>query len=285
MNVFKRTVLLICFIFQSACPAGAAEYIPWDELSEDCWIQFLGGDNPNMYPVNAADDGDIEEAYPISFVQAPSGNKARGMNALKFIHGGSMTGHLVSKDKAGSFKITNTGDSNFFTDILLLIAVNTEQLDTDFSMTVNLSAQTPYVLDANDFVYYDNQYGRPSGFYSVTDPNGEPISYAFDTAMVTVYGVSGVTGLDILGGIITIDYSFNYVPVPVVFSVYGYVADDPEPTIYHTNRAFIDRSIPQNEKNVVSTFAVTVDGDINGDLKVNLADFALISANWLVGAK
>jgi len=282
MNSFKGTVLLICFVIQMACPSSSADYIPWDELSEDSWIQFLGGSDPNMYPVNAADAIDIEASYPISFVQAASGNKARGMNALKFIHSGLMEGHMVSKDKAGSFKITNTGDSNTFTDILLLIAINTDNLNSDFSMTVNLAQQETYKLDPNDFVFYNHQYGRPSGFYSITDPNIEPISYAFDTAMVTVYGISGVTTLDPLIGTITIDYSFDYVPAPVVFSVYGYVSDDPEPTIYHTNRAFIDTN---NTKKKVSTFAVTVDGDLNGDLKVDCSDFAIMAENWLIGAR
>jgi len=279
-----RTVLLIC-IFTAVVltsPAAAADYVPWDELSQDCWIQFLGGYDPNMYPVNAADDNDIEAAYPVSFVQAASGNKARGMNALKFIHGGLMEGRLVSRDKAGTFKIINTGDSNIFTDVLLLIAVDADSLDPDFSMTINLQGQTPYLLDANDFVFYDNQYGRPSGFYSITDPNTEPITYVSDTAMVTVYGVSGVTGLDVLGGTITLDYSFDYVPAPVVFSVYGYVATDPDPTIYHTNRAFIDANNPSKN---VSTFAVTVDGDLNGDLIVDFLDFAIMSENWLLGVR
>jgi len=100
--------------------------------------------------------------------------------------------------------------------------------------------------------------------------------------MVTVYGVSGVTGLDVLGGTITIDYSFDYVPASVLFSVYGYVATDPEPTIYHTNRAFIDTNNPSKK---VSTFAVTVDGDLNGDLKVDFLDFAIMSENWLLGIR
>jgi len=284
MTVCNRTVALMCLVLivQAASPLSAADYIPWDQLSQDSWIQFLGGEDPNMYPVNAADDGDIQIAYPISFVQAASGNKARGMNALKFVHGGLMEGHLVSKDKAGSFKITNTGDSNYFTDVLLLVAVGTDDLDDDFSMTVNLAGQTPYQLDPNHFVFYDDQYGRPSGFYSITNPDGEPISYAFDTAMVAVYGISGVTSLDPLGGTITVDYAFDYVPAPVVFSVYGYVADDPEPTIYHTNRAFLDINNPSKK---VSTFAVTVDGDVSGDLIVNLLDFAAMCENWLVGVQ
>ncbi len=171
MKLFKKTLLLICLIFGLIRPTSASDYILWDKLSEDSWIDFFDGNNPNIYPVNAADNNDINGAYPIAFVQAANGNKARGMNALKFIHGGLMEGHLVSRDKAGSFKITNTGDSNILTDILLLVAIGTESLESNFSMTINLKGQVSYVLDVNDFVYYDNQYGRPSGFYSITDPN------------------------------------------------------------------------------------------------------------------
>jgi hypothetical protein len=156
-------------------------------------------------------------------------------------------------------------------------------------MTVNLAGQIPYTLDTNDFVYYDNAYGRPSGFYSVTDPDVEPISYAFDTAMVTIYGVSGVTGLNPAAqkdtypfDTITIEYSFNYIPASVVFSVYGYVGTDPIPTIYHTNRALIDNNDPSNS---ISTFAVTVEGDLNGDLKVDFLDFAIMGENWLKGVR
>jgi len=284
VSFVKRILLLVWFIsvVEAIQPVEAANYIPWDELTADSWIQFLGGGDPHMYPVNAGDDSDIEASYPISFVQAANGNKARGMNALKFVHGGLAEGHLVSKDKAGSFQIINTGDSNVFTDLLLLITFDADSLARDFSMTVNMAGQAPYLLDVNDFAYYDGKYGRPSGVYSVTDPNVEPISYAFDTAMVTVYGISGVTGLGILGDTIRVDYALDYVPAPVVFSVYGYVADDPEPTVYHTNRALIDAN---NKSKEVSTFAVTVDGDLNGDLKVDFADFAMMSENWLTGMR
>ena len=280
-----KAVLLICLVLTVILnlSAEATDYIPWDNLTEDLWIDFFDGNDPSMYPINAADNNDISVAYPVSFLQKGGGSKARGMNALKFIHGGQMKGHLVSKDKAGSFEVINTGDSNFFSDILLLIAINIDTLPSDFSMTLNLAGQTSYIIDANDFVFYDNPYGRPSGFYSVTDPNVEPISYAFKTASVCVYGVSGVSGLEPLGypdDTITIEYSFNYIPAPVVFSVYGYVATDPIPTIYHTNRAFIDNN---NLSQQVSTFAVTVPGDLNDDLQVDIVDFALMSENWLVG--
>ena len=292
MKLFKQRLLLCCgiFIIGTVCQVKAENYIPWDELAADWWIDFGGEvfDGPRMYPVNAATDPDLQQSYEIWFAQAKTDNKASGMNALKFIHGGLMEGHLVSRDKAGSFQIFNSGDSNIFTDVLILVAIGADYLDADFSITLNLAGQTPYVLDVNDFIYYDNQYGRPSGFYSITDPNVEPISYAFNTAMVSVYGVSGLTALEPTDPAhpeyenkITIEYSFNYVPAPVIFSVYGYAGGDTMPTIYHTNRAFIDQN---NKSKPISTFAVTVDGDINGDLKVDLADFALLSGNWLVGA-
>jgi hypothetical protein len=285
---FKEVLLLFVMCFMCS-GRGLSDYAPWDELYDDSWILFLGNE-PNMYPLNAPDNNDIFISYPVSFAQAQTGDKASGMNALKFIHGGVMEGHLVSKDKAGSFKVANTGNSNFFTDILLLLAIDVDSLNSDFSMSLNLAGQSPYVIDANDFVYYDSPHGRPSGFYSITDPNIDPIAYAFDTAMVCVYGVSGLTALEPTDpdfpeheNEITIEYSFKYVPAPVVFSVYGYV-DNPggDSSVYHTNRAFIDVNNPSKK---VSTFAVTVDGDLNEDLKVDLVDFAIMSEKWLTGVR
>ncbi|MCF7954912.1 MAG: hypothetical protein K9M75_03825 [Phycisphaerae bacterium] len=288
----KFVGLVIFLMIADIC---TAEYKPWDDLSGDNWIQFLGVNVPNIYPVNAADAADVQASYPISFVQGaydPQKDiyKARGMNALRFFNGGSIDGHFVSSAKSGSFVIGNTGDSNLFSDILILVAIGTDNLDENFSMTLNLAGNAPYTLDASDFVYYDNPAGRPSGFYSMTNPDHEPVSYAFETGMVTVYGVSGLSGLDHVidknnpypYNTITIEYSFSDVPAPVVFSVYGYVATDPEPTIYHTNRSSIDVN---NKSKQVSTFAVTVDGDINGDLKVDLVDLAMLAGNWLTGAE
>ncbi|MCF7958914.1 MAG: hypothetical protein K9M57_10745, partial [Phycisphaerae bacterium] len=275
VNLFSAILLLLAI-----SPIIHADYIPWDALTADSWIMSPDQIAPNMYPVNAADCNDINTSYPVSFVQAATGDKARGMNALKFIHGGQMEGHMVSQDKAGNFKITNTGDSNVFTDILLLVAIDATHLAPDFSMTLNLEGQPPYYLNQDDFAFYSSPLGRPSGFYSITTPENDPISYASQTAMVTVFGVTGVTGLPALGGTITIEYSFDSVPAPVVFSVYGYVGTDPEPSIYHTNRSLIDT---HNNKKNVSTFAVTVAGDLNGDLAVDLADLAMLSQNWLIG--
>jgi hypothetical protein len=287
---FKRTTLLICFVFviQMLCSASQADYIPWDELTENWWIDFADGDDPNMYPVNAADSNDIAASYSVSFLEESEDDRARGMNALKFVHGGLKEGHMVSKDLVGSFSIINTGDSNRFANIFILIAIADDSLDIDFSMTLNLQSQPAYEFGQDHFVYYDGFYGRPSGFYSATDPNIEHITYAHNSAMVTVYGVSGM--LDPLGykndplysDTITIEYSFNYLSAPVVFSVYGLAPTTGGPEIYHTNRAIIDK---YNSSKKVSTFAVTIAADVNSDLKVNLEDIAMIAEYWLVGAR
>lgn len=283
--MFKETTLLFCFLLVvgATSQTKAEGYIPWDELTKDYWIDFFDGNDPNTYPANAADANDIDYSYPVAFSQAGGGDKAKGMNALKFIHSGKMEGHLVSRDLAGSFEIKNNGDDNTFTTILIVVAINAESLENDFTMTLNMRGQRPYVLDVNDFCYYDNPYGRPSGYYSVTDPNGEPLTYAFDSGMVTVYGVEGMP-LMAPGNSVTIDYAFNELPGPAVFSVYGFIGTG-SPTIYHTNKAFLDLNDPGGPKNKISTFAVTVKGDLNDNLAVNLSDFAIFSEAWSTSAK
>lgn len=261
---------------------------PWDELTENWWIDYADGDDPNLYPVNWEDDTDIDKSYKISFLEETEDGKARGMNALKFIYDGIMDGHMVSRDPDGSFSIINTGNSNRFDNIFILVAIADDSLGTDFSMSLNLQGQAAYNFDPNHFVFYDGEYGRPSGFYSDTEPNVETITYAHGSAMVTVYGVSGMTeplgyaGDPTYGNTINIEYSFNNLLAPAVFSVYGLAPTTGGPEIYHTNRAFIDA---YNNKNEVSTFAVTIDADLNKDLKVDLGDIAVISEYWLVGAR
>lgn len=282
---FKTIILLICqfLVFVLICPVTAANYIPWDELTENFWIDFFDDNDPSMYPANA-DAADIDNSYTISFSQAGGGNKAKGMNALDFIHHGKNEGHLVSKDLTGSFELKNSGVSNTFTTMLIVVAINAESLKDDFTMQLNMQGQNINVIDANDFSYYDNPYGRPSGYYSITDPNNEALTYAFDTGMVTVYGVEGMPPMA-PGDSITIDYSFEELPAPAVFSVYGFIGTDPEPTIYHTNKAFLDQNDLGGGKNNISTFAVTVHGDLDGDLDVDLSDFAILSRNWQIGVE
>ena len=273
-------VVVLLTLFSSA---KADPYVPWDELTEDPnanWIEFFDfAEKIRMYPANAADPG-IEPNYPVAFSQAGTGDKAKGMNALKFVHGGQIQGHLVSTDLVGSFEVKNTGNDNDFSMILITVAINTDFLADDFDMTIGMRDQSPYQFGPDDFEYSDNLLGRPSGYYSITDPNCEPLTYAFNTGMVTVYGVSGLTGLA-SNESVTIDYSFSDLPGPAVFSVYGFLGVD----IYHTNKAFLDQNDLAGSKNKISTFAVTVQGDLNKDLKVDFLDFAVFANNWLIGVQ
>ena len=70
-------------------------------------------------------------------------------------------------------------------------------------------------------------------------------------------------------------------PTTWTSSTYGYIGTDPLPSIYHTNRAFIDAN--DAKSNPVSTFAVTVPGDVNKDLRVDFADLAKLAENWMIG--
>ena len=172
-----RKMMLFIGLAAIVLPAGrsvASNYIPWDELTQDSWIDFFDGIDPFIYPTNALDANDIDLCYPIAFSQAGGGNKAKGMNALKFVHGGMTEGDLVSSDMTGSFGIKNTGDNNTFTTILVVVAIDANSLKKDFFMHLNVQGQAPYILDVNDFCYYNNPYGRPSGYYSVTNPHFSP---------------------------------------------------------------------------------------------------------------
>jgi hypothetical protein len=281
MKMLRKMMLLISLtaVVTPASRLMASSYVPWDELTQDSWIDFFDGVDPLIYPANALDANDIDFSYPIAFSQAGGGDKAKGMNALKFVHGGRTEGDLVSSDHISSFGIKNTGDTNTFTTMLVVVAVEANSLENDFSMNIGVQGQKLYALDVNDFCYYDNPFGRPSGYYSITDPNNEPLTYAFDKGMVTVYGLSGMSPLA-PGESVYVDYAFDYLPGPAVFSVYGFIGTDPMPTIYHTNKAFLDKNDPGGKKNTISTFAVTVKGDLNGDLNVDIYDLAILVNNW-----
>ncbi len=290
----RNTTLLIMFVgmFILASSTQAGAYVPWDELTEASWIDF--GDTsvwPGMYPVNGSSAG-VAESYPVAFSPAGGANKAKGMNAIKFGHAGQTTGHMVSSDQAGVFEIVNTGKDNVFTDILILVAINAGpgSLEDGFEMTLDPETGEGFAFDPNHFTSYDNRFGRPSGFYLTTDPadphstepSDDPIAYAFDSAMVMVYAVEGLTSIP-QNQSVKIEYEFKNLPGPVVFSAYGYIGTDPLPSIYHTNRAFVDAN--DGKKNPVSTFAVTVPGDINKDLRVDFADMAELAENWMIGTK
>jgi hypothetical protein len=278
----RKSVIVICLLAMTlwGAQACARSYIPWDILTQDSWIDFDQFPElyPRLYPVN---DGN---SYPIAFSQAKAYNKAAGMNALKFVYNDQTTGRMVSTDTAGSFAILNNG-SNDFAHIFIVAAINVGSRAPDFVMSLNPQGASPYLFDPNHFGFYDNPFGRPSGYYSITDPNHDGIAYAFETGMVTVYRVEAMP-LPNHQQSLPIYYSFNYLPGPVVFSVYGFIAPapgDPHPeyqAIYHTNKAFIDKN--DSGGLPVSTFAVTVPADMNKDLKVDFTDFALLAQNWLI---
>ncbi|MHC4540628.1 MAG: hypothetical protein ACYTEK_12340 [Planctomycetota bacterium] len=284
------TVLIVMWIFTSVAQANT--YAPWDELAEASWIDF--GDAavwPDMYPINAGRAG-VAESYAVGFSPAGADNKAKGMNAIKFQHAGQTTGHMASSDQAGSFEIVNTGKDNMFTEVLLLVVINAgdEFLRDGFEMTLHPETGDVFKFEPNHFVFYDNPFGRPSGYYFTTDPAdphstdppGEPIAYAFERAMVTLYAIEGLTSLG-QNQSVRVDYRFSNLPGPAVFSAYGHIGTDPLASIYHTNRAFVDAN--DSQRRDVSTFAVTVPGDVNKDLRVDLADLAMLAENWMVGTQ
>ena len=156
----KFTLFAGLAVFAGLC---SGSYVPWDILTEDYWIDFFDDQDPFIYPVNAADADDVKASYPVSFSQAGGNNKAKGMNGLKFERYGRIEGHLVSSDLEGVFGIVNNGNDNYYNMLLLSVAIDAESLDEDFRMEIGIEGQLPYVLDANDFAYYENQYGRMSG--------------------------------------------------------------------------------------------------------------------------
>ena len=136
-----------------------------------------------------------------------------------------------------------------------------------------------FIDEENDFTYYDPEAlgyltGRPSGFYSATDPNAEPLTYFFKRGLVSIYAFEDLN-LAPLGGSVQIHYHFKRLRHSVVFSVYGH---DPGPGwVYHTNRALLDVNKPSKP---ISTFAV-LPADFTGDGFVTLLDFVVFSRCWL----
>lgn len=243
-----RVVLALGLLVLGVGARGAGAIEPWGALRDDSWIAFDPTDpKMTLRPVNAG------VSYGVGFDQAAPGNKARGMNALVFSWGGSNTGHLVSPDLAGSFEVSNTGDSRTFADLVLVVAIDAPTLPFGFSLSLGVTGKTMYAFDPPaDFTFYDradDDTGRPSGYYSITSPSGEWIAYDFPSGMVTAWAAQGV---DLgPGGTVGFDYAFTNPPGRAVFSVYGYDADIG--WIYHTNRAVIDAN---NTGKPISTFEV-----------------------------
>jgi hypothetical protein len=98
--------------------------------------------------------------------------------------------------------------------------------------------------------------------------------------MVTVYAVEELAAMQ-QNHSVSISYSFKNLPGPAVFSAYGHIGTDPLASIYHTNRSFVDNN--DGKVNPVSTFAVTVPGDVNKDLRVDIDDIAALLEYWMIG--
>jgi hypothetical protein len=288
---FGLSLVVLIIFWSSSC--RSAPFVPWDPLvrvsnpyphieSNESWI-YMGQERMRMYTVNGG-------AYEVGFDIADSGDnyKSRGMNSLKFRVGDHNTGHLTSSEKMGSFLVENTGDNRTFSDLLLMVVVDAEEPDFELELardcnSVDCDGIYEYAFDeANDFSFYDPEVlgyltGRPSGYYSATDPNAEPLTYFFKKGLVSIYAFEDVN-LASLGGSIRIHYRFKRLRHSVVFSVYGYDSNlKPEGWVYHTNRAFPDVNKPSK---LISTLAV-LPADFSGDGFVNLLDFAVFSRCWL----
>jgi hypothetical protein len=249
--VFIIRSCLAAVVVLGAGPALRADFIPWDPsyLTNDSWILFPTTDPNGLPRMHTVNDGD----FAVGFDQAKSNNSARGMNALKFSYGGGTAGHLSSTSLAGQFQV-QAGGTQEFGSLLILVAIDSNFLPDEFAFSMGGRTFDP----SADFGFYDPLFpktysaGRPSGYYSVTDPNAEPLSYCFDKGMVTIMGLSGLT----LDGShpLTVDYAFESLPGKAVFSVYGVVAG--KDWIYHTNRGMLDLN---DSTSAVSTFEVVAE--------------------------
>lgn len=298
-----NAVTKICSVWMSLAlsvlvvAAADSSWQPWDALIGDSWV---GPSTINMYSVNS------DESYVVRFNDARGDNVASGMKAFRFSlsQDGASTGHLLSTSSSDSFFVCNfsgidDAKGHDYSTFLLLVAIDANELPNDFVVSLNVpeSDQGTIILTGPDFAYYDHpdyDTGRPSGYYSVTDPSREALGYSFDSSdycyafdsnsprnaiekgMVTVVVFSGVL-LRSAGGFVQVNYQFEYLPATAVFSVYGYRDD----LIRHTNRAVIDNN---DDSLPVSTFEVMpIAGDFDGDADVDMTDWAVFSGFWLGG--
>jgi hypothetical protein len=223
-------------VLLSAVVSTEAAFVPWDALTYDAVEGSSWTDqNPTpakIYSINGT-------SYDLTFKHTFSA--AGGMNALLFRDGmGNTTGHLKTADLAGSFEVVNTGDKNDLGNILIMVAIDADSLPQDFSLSLGAQGQSPYVFDtAEDFCTYDPVgYAtyRPSGYHWSTNPTQEGIGYNFNTGILTIYELPGVT-IPKEGGSVMVEYAFTDLPGRAVFSVYG---SQDGTTVKHTNRAIPD---------------------------------------------
>jgi hypothetical protein len=222
-------------------PAGAV-YVPWDSLTNDSWIAGAST-AAAIYTVNGT-------SYTLAFGTKNTNGSAKGMSAVKFSDGVNNTGHLQSDDLSGSFNIVNGGGQNW-SKVLVLLAIQSDTLAPDFSLSLGVSGRTAYTFNPlTDFSFYNHpEYttGRPTGYYSGTNPASDTIAYDFATGLVSIYelGVSVNSG-----GSIAVNYSFNDLPGRAVFSAYAIQSGS---SVTHTNRAILDTKDATAQ---VSTFEV-----------------------------
>jgi len=246
----RRSISILLVLCLFPCAAARAEFSPWGPLVDESWICYDPGDPKLVFHTANLDD------YELGFDQAKNNDAARGMNALKFAHGGENTGHLATDATTGSFELWNTGGKSY-SDLMLLVAIDAPALPPDFSLTIGLAGEALTQLDPQaDFGWYDPaalgyDCGRPTGLYpSVTDPAGEPLTYCFNAGMVTIFAVDG-QALGNTTPSVTFDYAFENLPGKAVFNAYGLI--DGAGWIYHTNRALVDNRDPSGP---ISTFEV-----------------------------
>ena len=246
-RVMKTVVAITMALVAFPLAPLQAVYAPWDALAGDNWID-TASTPARMYSSNGS-------GYDLSMAQAKSNGAARGLNSVKFSDGLNNTGHLRSYLLEGSFYIDNTGGQNF-TNLLIMVAIDTPTLPGDFSLSLTSRGQTYNLNTAADFAFYNHpEYatGRPSGYYSQTNPTGDPIAYDFATGFVSVIDLTSVSSADpvLPATLLEIAYLFDNMPGRAVFSAYA--AQFSSSLITHTNRAVIDLNNPDA---ALSTFEV-----------------------------
>ena len=250
-KIIPAKQLAICSLCLLLCLTSVSQgaFTPWDALQDDLWLADpnVGSSRLDMNTVNNG-------SSPVGFDYVKQNGGAKGMSSLRFTVGGTSTGHISSSDLVGGFDVI-CGGTKVYSDLLVLVAIDSPDLPADFSMSLGLTGQAQYNFDnANDFSFYDPialgyDAGRPSGYYSGANPTGSPLAYDFDSGMLSIYAFSDLS----FGSATTmnVEYAFENLPGKAVFSLYALV--DGKDFIYHTNRGLADANDPTAK---VSTFEV-----------------------------
>jgi hypothetical protein len=279
----KRVLIIVMVLGTMSVHAQDVEpndvpFVPWGvlEVVEDLGPTWLKSDDwtEYLYTVN---DG----AYALSFGLARSDGGPRGANALKFVHNQEEVGHHVANQVQGYFDVINTGDTNTFEDLVILVALDANQLNPDFGLKMWTDAnESLFTFDpARDFVWYDPcalgyDTGRPSGIYPLTTPSYEPVAYLFDQGLISQVSFEQVNLAPSASA--RFYYAFDCLQAKAVFSVYGSVNKNGKRSIYHSNRSVAN---PENSKEQVSTFAALphyLQADLDGNGLINLRDVAFL---------